>query len=129
MTEPIEQVILRLAARATPGPWVSVLAFEDCPISGGPDLAIQRANEPWKRTGTIATMYAQGVGRYDAAMTASTCQFIAACDPATVSRLARVVGAARLEHATHDHRVVPCDIWVCQVLAVLDADAPEGGTA
>ncbi len=54
--------------------------------------------------------------------------FVVALDPASISRLARVVEAARLEHATHDHRVVPCDIWVCQVLAVLDADAPEGGT-
>ena len=62
--------------------WVVVEAAEDCPFPAGPPIAIHRESEPWKTTGRLCSMTAQGPpppgASYDCEKTWAVARLIAA---------------------------------------------------
>lgn len=65
-------------ARHTKGPWIAVECCEGCPLPAGPPVAVHCVAEPWKRTGAVCTMVAQGDGKYDPEVTWANANLIAA---------------------------------------------------
>ncbi len=80
----------------TPGPWVTVEANEKVPLPAGLPIAIHRADEPFKLTGCICSLIAQGDGKYDPEVTAANARLIAAAP-----ELLAAAKAAREELASY----------------------------
>ena len=62
----------------TPGPWEAVEVCEGILFPAGVAVAVQTSAEPWKRTGRICDIVAQGDGAYSSETTTANARLIAA---------------------------------------------------
>ncbi len=62
----------------TPGPWIAVLANEECKYPGGVPIAVHRKDLPWTRQGLICDIRAQGDEEYSPEVTCANARLIAA---------------------------------------------------